>query len=302
MEGDKEGATPSTTVAELAEAWLLSQQARGCSPHTIAKRRLICAHFARAIGVLSECTPPRISAYIVRLQQSRRKPGTVWTYTSSLHTFFAWCVEAGLLDRNPMAGLKMKQPKTLPPVPDDDAIEKLLKACPDTWEGRRNRALVAVLADSGLRISEALRVRIEEINFVDRTIRVRGKGQKEAVAFFGADVAHHMRQWLTKRPDARLEDFLFIGRTGRPLGRRHGLTILHRLSKRARLARRISPHQLRHYAATSILRQTGDLELVRQVLRHETLTMALRYAHLTRPDVSAKFRRASPLDNLRAGR
>ncbi len=60
--------------------------------------------------------------------------------------------------------------------------------------------------------------------------------------------------------------------------------------------------RVRHYAATSILKQTGDLELVRQVLRHESLTMALRYAHLTKPDVSAKFRRASPLDNLRAGR
>jgi site-specific recombinase XerD len=68
------------------------------------------------------------------------------------------------------------------------------------------------------------------------------------------------------------------------------------------LPRKIGPHALRHYAATSILRQTGDLELVRQVLRHESLAMALRYAHLTKPDVSAKFRRASPLDNLRAGR
>jgi site-specific recombinase XerD len=71
---------------------------------------------------------------------------------------------------------------------------------------------------------------------------------------------------------------------------------------KASLLRKIGPHALRHYAATSILRQTGDLELVRQVLRHETLTMALCYAHLTKPDVSAKFRRASPLDNLRAGR
>jgi hypothetical protein len=50
------------------------------------------------------------------------------------------------------------------------------------------------------------------------------------------------------------------------------------------------------------LKQTGDLELVRQVLRHETLHMALKYAHLERPDVARKFRRASPLDNLRAGR
>lgn len=91
-------------------------------------------------------------------------------------------------------------------------------------------------------------------------------------------------------------------RDGRPLSRTHDTHILPHLSRRARLPRKIGPHALRHYAATAILRQTGDLELVRQVLRHESLAMALRYARLTKPDVSAKFRRASPLDNLRAGR
>ena len=107
---------------------------------------------------------------------------------------------------------------------------------------------------------------------------------------------------MLKRREVHTEDFLFTDRRGRSLTRSHALHILHRLSDRAKLSKKIGPHQLRHYAATSILRQTGDLELVRQVLRHESLTMALRYAHLTKPDVSAKFRRASPLDNLRAGR
>ena len=65
------------------------------------------------------------------------------------------------------------------------------------------------------------------------------------------------------------------------------------------LPRKIGPHALRHYAATSILTQTGDSELVRQVLRHESLAMALRYAHIAKPEISRKFRRASPLDNLR---
>ena len=102
--------------------------------------------------------------------------------------------------------------------------------------------------------------------------------------------------------DAEPEDFLFTDRHGRPLSVHHGTVLLHRLSVRAGLARRIGPHALRHYAATAILKQTGDLELVRQVLRHESLAMALRYAQLTKPDVSRKFRRASPLDNLRAGR
>lgn len=59
---------------------------------------------------------------------------------------------------------------------------------------------------------------------------------------------------------------------------------------------------LRHYAATSILKQTGDLEVVRQVRPHESLAMALCHAHLGKPDVYGKFRRESPLDNLRAGR
>jgi len=202
-----------------------------------------------------------------------------------------------------MRGLTMKAPKTLPSVPEDDHVRALMAACPDTFEGRRNRALVALLADSGLRISEALRLRIEDVNFATRNLTVRGgKGGKDGVGFFGAEATQALRGWLAKCRDAHPEDFLFTDRQGRPLTQNHGTHILHRLSVRAGLPHKIGPHALRHYAATSILRQTGDLELVRQVLRHETLTMALRYAHLTKPDVSAKFRRASPLDNLRAGR
>jgi site-specific recombinase XerD len=214
-----------------------------------------------------------------------------------------WGAGAGLLEENPMAGLSMKVPKTLPRVPEDDDVRRLLLACADTFEGRRNRALVALLADSGLRISEALRLRIEDLNFASRTITVRaGKGQKDGVTFFGAETSQAARTWLGRRREARPEDFLFLDAHGRALTRHHAVRILHRLSLKAGLSRKIGPHALRHYAATSILRQTGDLELVRQVLRHESLAMALRYAHLTKPDVSAKFRRASPLDNLRAGR
>jgi site-specific recombinase XerD len=202
-----------------------------------------------------------------------------------------------------MRSLHSRAPKTLPRVPEDEEVRKLLTACPDTFEGRRNRALIALLADSGLRISEALRLRIEDVNFATRTLSVKGgKGQKDRVGFFGAETAQHLRSWLSKRRDAHPEDYLYLDRKGRSLTRSHAVHILHRLSVKASLPRKIGPHALRHYAATSILRQTGDLELVRQVLRHETLAMALRYAQLTKPEISAKFRRASPLDNLRAGR
>ena len=165
------------------------------------------------------------------------------------------------------------------------------------------KVTVALLADSGLRISEALRLRIEDINFSTRTLEVRGgKGGKDSVGFFGAEAAQMLRVWLATRRGAVAEDYLFADRTGRSLRPNHAAHILHRLSAKAGLSRKVGPHALRHYAATSILKQTGDLELVRQVLRHESLTMTLRYAHMTKPDVSRKFRRSSPLDNLRAGR
>jgi site-specific recombinase XerD len=228
---------------------------------------------------------------------------TAHLHFSKLRAFFRWCEEATLLPDNPLRGLTMKEPKVLPRVPEDEDVRRLLLACPDTFEGRRNRALVSLLADSGLRISEALRLRIEDVSFTDRGLHVRGgKGQKDGLGFFGAETAQALRAWLGRRREAKPEDFLFCERHGRSLTRSHALHILHRLSVKASLPRKIGPHALRHYAATSILKQTGDLELVRQVLRHESLAMALRYAHLTKPDVSAKFRRASPLDNLRAGR
>lgn len=151
--------------------------------------------------------------------------------------------------------------------------------------------------------AEALRMRIEDVNFAARTVNVwAGKGRKDGVGFFAAEAAQSLRAWLAKRKDARPEDFLFCDRDSRPLTRHAAIATFYRLSARAGLPRKIGPHALCHYAATSILKQTGNLELMRQVLRHESLAMALRYAQLTKPDVSANFRRASPLDNLRAGR
>ena len=88
----------------------------------------------------------------------------------------------------------MKAPKTLPAVPEDDAVRRLLAACADTFEGCRNRTLVALLADSGLRISEARRLRIEDVNFAARTIHVwGGKGGKDGTGFFGAEAAQCLR-------------------------------------------------------------------------------------------------------------
>src|SRR5258708_7215538 len=238
------------------EAFLLSRRIANCSRHTIAVYERNLGRFAQAAGTdLAACTSLDVQRYLGGLSQ-RLKPISTHQHFRTLKTFFTWCVEVGLLQAHPMRGLRMQLPKTLPAVPEDDHVRRLLQACPDTFEGRRNRALIALLADGGLRISEALRLRVEDVNFATRTVMVRGgKGAKDGVGFFGAETAQHLRAWLAKRREVRPEDYLFVDRAGRSLTRDHGTHALHKLSVKAGLPHKIGPHALRHYAATSILRQ-----------------------------------------------
>ena len=301
---EKADAHPKTSFEAALEAFLLTRRVSNCSHRTIGGYAGALQRFARTLGIrdLNSVTTLGIQRYLTDLGETM-KPVSVHHFFRPLKTFFRWCVEVGLMGAYPMRGITVRVPRTLPRVPEDDDVRRLIHACPLTFEGRRNRALVALLADSGLRISEALRLRIENVSFATRTLDIRGgKGGKDGVGFFGAEAAQMLRAWLGIRREAMPEDYLFIDRTGRSLTGNHAVHILHRLSNRAGLARRFGPHALRHYAATSILKQTGDLELVRQVLRHESLAMALTYAHIAKPEISRKFRRASPLDNLRAGR
>jgi integrase/recombinase XerD len=243
---------------------------------------------------LEACSYAVVTEYLARLQQIM-KPVSVHQHYRSLRTFFRWCVNVEYLQRDPIAGLRMKIPKALPKVPEAEDVKRLLNACVT----RRDKALVALLIDSGLRISEAIALRVGDLNLADGTINIRnGKGGKDGIGLFGADSSRHVRAWLNSRTNAHVDDLLFVTNHGDQLTRHAAARILYRISKRAGLEKKIGPHALRHFAATALLRQTGDLELVRRVLRHESLTMTLRYAALTGIDVSTKFRRASPLSSL----
>ncbi len=294
----------STKMDDAVEAFMLSRRVMNCSARTLALYTAILARFVRGVGVaaIADVGSLAVQAYLTGLRATMSAV-TAHQHFRVLRTLFNWCVETGALAESPMRGIEMRCPKTLPRVPEDDAVRRLMAACGDSFEGKRNRALVALLADSGLRASEALRLRIEDIRFGERTLTVKaGKGGKDGTGFFGAECAHLLRSWLAVRGDAQPEDFIFTSRTGRSLTRTHALHIMHNLSVRAKLPRKVGCHQLRSYAATSILKASGDLELVRQVLRHETLAMSLKYAAIAQPEIARKFRRASPVDSLRAGR
>ena len=173
----------------------------------------------------------------------------------------------------------MRTPKTLPDVPTEDDLRAVLAACPETLEGQRNRTLILMLADSGLRAKEVLRLVVEDWRPSDRGLFVRtGKGRKDRVAFVGPTTARALKTWLARHPAPLSEGFLFCDREGPPLKYRHLVQVLHRLSAKAGLPanRRLHPHALRHFAATSWLRGGAGLDEVRRLLGHESLNTPLQ--------------------------
>jgi site-specific recombinase XerD len=201
----------------------------------------------------------------------------------------------------PLRGFTMRTPKTLPDVPTDNEVLAVIAACPETLEGLRNRTVILALADSGLRANELLYLLVEDWRTADRGLFVRGgKGRKDRVAFIGPTTTRALKTWLARHPSPSPEAFLFTDRQGRMLKYRHLVQILHRLSQKAGLPshRRLHPHALRHFAATSWLRSGAGLDEVRRLLGHESLNTTLRYSSLVGADLQRAHRRAGAIERL----
>lgn len=303
-ESDMSACRRSGSLSDAIAAFLLSREVANASKATLSTYAYNLDRFSRTSGLqsLEEITVETIQRHLMDLR-ARMRPISVHQPFRVLRTFCRWCTRTRRLPVDPMSGMTMRVPKTIPRVPDDADVRRLLAACPNTPEGRRNRALIALAADSGLRKEELRRLQIRNLDLVERMVHVRaGKGQKDGVTFFSETTASLLRTWLGVHPDPKPGAFVFCTREGIQLGPHSILHTLHRLSRRTGLDHKIGPHALRHYAATTLLRRSGDLELVRRVLRHESLTMTMRYIALAQTDVAAKYDQASPMDHLWAGR
>jgi site-specific recombinase XerD len=277
---------------------LLTKQLAGCTADTLRTYRWWLERLLAAgpdAGVLA------VRTFFVRLQERGLSMSRQHQAYRTLRTFFRWCVETEVLRDTPLRGFTMRTPKTLPRVPSDDDLRALIRSCAGHLEGVRNRALLLVLADAGLRASEALHLLTEDWRPADRALVVRaGKGRKDRIAFVGPTTMRALRRWLSHHPHPASETLLFCDRQGRPLKYRHLVTILHRVSRNAGLtgARRVSPHGLRHFAATSWLRGGAGLDEVRRLLGHESLDTTLRYSRLVGADLARAHRAAGGIERL----
>ncbi|MBM3450662.1 MAG: hypothetical protein FJX78_06720, partial [Armatimonadetes bacterium] len=190
---------PSPTLPDLAESFLLSKRVAGCSPKTLR----VYAHWTRLFvsGATIPLDSQQLQAFFTRLFERNVSASTRHQAYRTLKTFFLWGAAVGKLPEGLLRGVQVRLPKTLPQVPTEDELRSLLSTCSQQTEGKRNRAMLLVMADAGLRASELLRLLVEHWQPSERGLFVRaGKGSKDRVAFVSPVTARAIREYLASRP------------------------------------------------------------------------------------------------------
>lgn len=255
----------------------------------------------QALSRPAETSPVNLRAYLESLKARQLKDSTIDCAFRVLRTFWRFLLRDGLVIQDPMAKVerpRMERRLIRPFTPEE--LRALLGAIPTrTALGLRDFALAVLLADTGLRIAEALSLTTDGLDFTTNTVRVMGKGRKERVVPFGQSAKRALLEWLRIRGEIPGCSALWVNKWGQRISDRQFSRRLADYGKDAKLSGvRVSPHTLRHTFALQFLRGGGSPLALQAILGHSDLSMTRRYVQLSGDDLSAQHRQASPLDKL----
>lgn len=238
------------------------------------------------------------------------KPSTAFPYFRALRRLCNWAVEEGYISTSPMANIRFKPPVTSAVEGyTREELQRLLAVCDldiktgARFTGIRNRAMLLLFIDSGLRRAEMVNLTLADLNLDNRIIHVVGKGEKPGIAPFSSKTAKALWNWLLIRKDRAKTDRLWITEEGQAFSMDGLISWFARLKKRANITSHGGVHRLRHTAALQYLRGAKDSFKLQLFLRHSSLEMSRRYTQGLKQEEAIEAHRngASPVEGLRLG-
>jgi integrase/recombinase XerD len=265
---------------------------RGLSVNTLGAYRADLLALQRWLAKrdvsLIYATRADLLAFIAWRTKEGAKPRSTARQLSSFRRFYRFLLREAVIGEDPT--LKIEMPKigrSLPRSLTEDEVESLLSA-PDTRDplGHRDRTMLEVLYATGLRVTELINLRQNEINLNQGVLRVSGKGERERLIPLGDEAQNWLRDFLAgPRVEILLErqtDYLFPTRRGDRMTRQAFWHIIKRYTKKAKISGKLSPHTLRHAFATHLLNNGADLRVVQMLLGHSDLSTTQIYTHVAR--------------------
>jgi integrase/recombinase XerC len=277
---------------------------RNASPHTLdAYRRNLLQFYAhmQETGVpFSRIDNMVIRSYMARLYHKEEKKSTIARKLAALRSFFQFCMQKKWLKDNPAKVVATpKQDKPVPSFLSEEEMASLLDV-PDTRRplDLRDKALLEMLYATGLRVSELVGLDLEDVNFEERLLRVRGKGKKERLVPYGRAAEDSLHAYFRVRPSlaqGRIGDTaVFLNYRGERLSTRSVQRIVRACIRQTALKRRISPHSLRHSFASHLLSRGADLRSIQELLGHASLATTQKYTHLDLGHLLDVYKKSHP--------
>ena len=285
---------------------------RGLAANTLSSYRRDLKRYAEFLAAhdverLDQVTEATVTGFLAHLREGDENHPPLGASSAArtvvaVRGFHKFAVRDGLTTTDPASAVRpptaaKRLPKALP-LSDVEAILETAGA-PGTRLALRDRALLEVLYGTGARISEAVGLDVDDIDMVDRTVLLRGKGNKERVVPVGSYACEAVEAYLTRaRPElvalGKGTPGLFLNARGGRLSRQSAWTVLVKTADRAGVSRDVSPHTLRHSFATHLLDGGADVRVVQELLGHASVTTTQVYTLVTVDNLREVFATAHP--------
>lgn len=283
---------------------------RGCSPLTRSTYETTltdCANYLVAHHspiAWDTVTTANVRAWLAHLMKSGYASNTVNRSLSALRSFFRYLLREGVVTTDPAHAVRNpKAAKRIPTFVREREMDRLFAYYPfgDDYAGHRDRTLLLLLYHTGLRAAEVLGLDLSGVDLTAGQLRVTGKGNKQRIVPFGAELREAIADYLPVR-EAYLRGFsvdesaLFLSVRGKRLGYTALRNIVRTALSAVTSQQKKSPHVLRHSFATAMLSHGAQLEAIRRLLGHESVVTTSIYTHTTVAELRKQYAAAHPHD------
>ncbi len=224
--------------------------------------------------------------YLYKLEYNKN---TISRKLSSLRSFYNYLVNNDVISYNYFNNHKNpKKDKLLPKYLRDEDVKIMYDKCKNV----RDKLILELLFVTGIRVSELVNIKINDINFNNREIKILGKGSKERIVIFSNNCLNNINDYLSSRN--KVSNYLIINKDGNKISTTSIRNILNKIKLISGVRTKITPHMLRHTFATDMLNNGADLVSVKKLLGHESLDTTSIYTHVTNEHVKKVYDNAHP--------
>ena len=239
--------------------------------------------------------------YIIYLKGKKLEATSVNRHLSSIRSFYKYLIDNKITSSNPFKLVRgPKKEKKLPNYLQYDEFVDLINTCDETPLGIRNRMILELLFATGVRVSELVSIKLTDIDFKDRSIKITGKGKKDRIVYFNKVCQEVMSNYVINARQELLKgkrnDYLIINHLGNKITSRGVQDIIEKILVKSSIKHKISPHTLRHTFATLLLKEGMDIREVQELLGHERLETTSIYTHVTNEELRKAYLNALPRD------